>query len=321
MEFLDRLIDKISNNELSALKHFANPAKFTQVGQGRFLSPQKELREVVGINASHRSFGDLIEVGSRNEIDKPASVNLYNRLLKLNPWRKGPFNLFGVHIDSEWQCQMKWSRLMEKIQPLTGKRILDVGCGNGYYGFRMLEAGADLVVGLEPHLPYTSQFWAIKQFLPEVDTFVLPYRLEEIAVNNYEFDVVFSMGVIYHRKSPIDHILQLRKCLKPSGELILETLFMEESPDFCLVPQKSYARMKNVWFIPSRGTLQSWLTRCGFKNISVISTSTTSVIEQRKTRWMPFESLDSALDKTNQMLTIEGYPSPKRVIVTATSCD
>ena len=317
MEFLDRLIDKISNNELSALKHFANPAKFTQVGQGRFLSPQKELREVVGINASHRSFGDLIEVGSRNEIDKPASVNLYNRLLKLNPWRKGPFNLFGVHIDSEWQCQMKWSRLMEKIQPLTGKRILDVGCGNGYYGFRMLEAGADLVVGLEPHLPYTSQFWAIKQFLPEVDTFVLPYRLEEIAVNNYEFDVVFSMGVIYHRKSPIDHILQLRKCLKPSGELILETLFMEESPDFCLVPQKSYARMKNVWFIPSRGTLQSWLTRCGFKNISVISTSTTSVIEQRKTRWMPFESLDSALDKTNQTLTIEGYPSPKRVIVKA----
>tara|TARA_Y100001970_G_scaffold263479_1_gene348969 strand:+ start:1709 stop:2674 length:966 start_codon:yes stop_codon:yes gene_type:complete len=321
MEFLDRLIDKISNNGLSALKHFASPEKFTQVGQGRFLSPQKELREVVGINASHRSFGDLIEVGSSDEIDKLASANLCNRLLKLNPWRKGPFSLFGVHIDSEWQCQMKWSRLMEKIQPLTGKRILDVGCGNGYFGFRMLEAGADLVVGLEPHLPYTSQFWAIKQFLPEVDTFVLPYRLEEIAVNNYEFDVVFSMGVIYHRKSPIDHILQLRKCLKPSGELILETLFMEESPDFCLVPQKSYARMKNVWFIPSRGTLQSWLTRCGFKNISVISTSTTSVIEQRKTRWMPFESLDSALDKTNQMLTIEGYPSPKRVIVTATSCD
>ena len=321
MESLDRLIDKISNNELSALKHFANPAKFTQVGQGRFLSPQKELREVIGINASHRSFGDLIEVGSRNEIDKQASLNLCNRLLKLNPWRKGPYSLFGVHIDSEWQCQMKWSRLIDKIQPLTGKRILDVGCGNGYYGFRMLEAGADLVVGLEPHMPYTSQFWAIKQFLPEADTFVLPYRLEEIAVNNYEFDVVFSMGVIYHRRSPIDHILQLRKCLKPSGELILETLFVEGSPDFCLAPQRSYARMKNVWFIPSKEALRSWLTRCGFKNISVISTSTTSVIEQRKTRWMPFESLDDALDKTNQTLTIEGYPSPKRVIVTATLGD
>ena len=321
MEYLDRLMDKISNNELSALKYFADPAKFTQVGQGRFLSPQKELREVVGINASHRSFGDLIEIGSRSEIDKSASVNLCNCLLKLNPWRKGPFNLFGVHIDSEWQCQMKWSRLMEKIQPLTGKRILDVGCGNGYYGFRMLEGGADLVVGLEPHLPYTSQFWAIKQFLPEVDTFVLPYRLEEIAVNNYEFDVVFSMGVIYHRQSPIDHILNLRKCLKPSGELILETLFVEGSPDFCLVPHRSYARMKNVWFIPSKEALRSWLTRCGFKNISVISTSTTSVIEQRKTRWMPFESLDDALDKTNQTLTIEGYPSPKRVIVTATLGD
>ena len=91
MEFLDRLIDKISNNELSALKYFASPAKFTQVGQGRFLSPPKELREMVGSDASHISFGDLIEVGSKEEIDKPASVNLCNRLLRLNPWRKGPF--------------------------------------------------------------------------------------------------------------------------------------------------------------------------------------------------------------------------------------
>ena len=99
MEFLDRLIDKISNSELSAFKCFASPAKFTQVGQGRFLSPQKELREVVRVNASHRSFGDLIEVGSRDEIDNPTSANLCNRLLKLNPWRKGPYSLFGVHID------------------------------------------------------------------------------------------------------------------------------------------------------------------------------------------------------------------------------
>ena len=318
MEYLKRLEDKISDNELSALEFFASSTKFTQVDQGRFLSPQKDLREIIKINASHWSFGDSIEIGCKDEIDKSKSASLRNALLRLSPWRKGPFCLFGVHIDSEWQCQMKWDRLLGKIQPLAGTRILDVGCGNGYFGFRMLEAGADLVVGLEPHLPYASQFWAVKQFLPEADNFVLPYRLEEISVNNYEFDVVFSMGVIYHRRSPIDHIMQLKKCLKPSGELVLETLYVEGGPNFCLVPHKSYARMKNVWFIPTRGALESWLVRCGFEDISVISTSTTSIIEQRKTRWMPFESLDNALDRTNNALTIEGYPSPKRIIVTAT---
>ena len=318
MEYLERLEDMTSNNELRELKCFINARRFAQVGKGRFLSPQKELRKIVGINASHKSFGDLIEVGSRDEIDEPTSISLRNSLLRLNPWRKGPFSLFGVHIDSEWQCQMKWSRLSKKILPLAGKRILDVGCGNGYYGFRMLEAGARLVVGLEPHLPYTSQFWAIKQFLPEVDNFVLPYSLEQIAIKNYGFDVVFSMGVIYHRRSPIDHIMQLKRCLKPSGKLIIDTLFVEGSPDFCLVPKKTYARMKNIWFIPTKSILQSWLTRCGFTNISEINTSTTSLIEQRKTEWMPFESLDSALDRKNKKVTIEGYPSPKRIIVSAT---
>jgi len=76
MEYLERLEDKISNNELRELKFFTSPKKFTQVGKGLFLSPQKELREIIGINASHKKFGDSIEVGSRDEIDELTSRTL-----------------------------------------------------------------------------------------------------------------------------------------------------------------------------------------------------------------------------------------------------
>ena len=317
MDDLQRLQDKLSDNRLSALEPLVNPINFTQACQGKFLAPREKLLKIAKEHAIHRSFGDLIEIGEKSEIREDVYGILYNQLMDLRPWRKGAFSLFGVHIDSEWQCHMKWARLKDRIQPLTGKCVLDVGSGNGYFGFRMLEEGADLVVGVEPHLPYLSQFWAVKLFLPETDNYVLPYRLEDITTNKYYFDTVFSMGVIYHRRSPLDHILQLKKCLAPTGELVLETLFVDGPTGYCLMPRKNYARMNNVWFIPSLGTLEQWLARCGFTNITVINTSTTTSLEQRKTKWMPFESLVDGLDPLNSSLTIEGYPSPRRLILSA----
>ena len=318
MNDLKRLQDKLEDSRLSAFQPFTNPAKLLKVGQGRFLTPREKLSKIGRIHAAYKTFGNIIEIGSKTEIDPTSQTILHDHLMELRPWRKGPFSLFGVHIESEWQCHMKWDRLKNHILPLTGKSILDVGSGNGYFGFRMLEAGANLVIGLEPHIPYLSQFWAIKLFLPETDNYVLPYSLEDVSTSNYCFDTVFSMGVIYHRRSPLDHILQLKKCLAPTGQLVLETLFVEGPDGFCLIPRKNYARMNNVWFIPSIGTMEKWLARCGFTNVNIINTSTTTNIEQRRTKWMPFESLDKGLDPSNKSLTIEGYQSPRRMIVVAT---
>lgn len=318
MRDLQRLQEKILNKELKALLPFTQKSSFMGVSQGSFLTPREEMSRIPISKPSSFSFGELIRIGSKNDISQLALKNLHSQLQDMSPWRKGPFNLFGVHIDSEWQCQMKWARLKNHIQSLRNRRVLDVGSGNGYYGFRMLEEGADLVVGLEPHAPYLSQFWAIKLFIPEADNYVLPYRLEDIATKRYSFDTVFSMGVIYHRRSPLDHLLQLKKCLAPSGELVLETLFIEGSTGYCLTPDHKYARMNNVWFIPSIGTLEQWLKRCGYSNINIVDISTTNKLEQRKTEWMTYESLEDGIDERDNARTIEGHPSPKRVVVVAT---
>ena len=245
------------------------------------------------------------------------TAQLRARLQAFIPWRKGPFRVFDIHIDSEWQCQLKWQRLVNKIQPLRGRTVLDVGCGNGYFGFRMLEQGAQLVLGLEPHPPYAAQFWAIKHFCPQLPLSVLPAALEQLPAKLAAFHTVFSMGVLYHCPSPIDHLKRCHDCPQPGGELVLETLYVDGAEDYSLTPTARYARMKNVWFVPGIKTLEHWLDRCGFCDIKVLAQSVTTTDEQRPTAWMPFASLAAALAPDDPTRTIEGLPAPQRVVLSA----
>ena len=242
---------------------------------------------------------------------------LETTLHKLHPWRKGPYELFGLHIDTEWRSDWKWDRLENEIEPLKHKRVLDVGCGNGYHSWRMLGAGADEVIGIDPSPLFVVQFWAIQHFLKQPNIWVLPIGIESMPGNLEVFDSVFSMGVIYHRKSPTDHINQLRQCIRPGGELILETLVIEEKFGELLIPKERYARMGNVWSIPSCSTLLGWLENSGFVDCRLIDVSKTTESEQRKTKWMQFQSLSNFLNPKDKSLTVEGYPAPRRAIATA----
>ena len=78
-----------------------------------------------------------------------------------------------------------------------------------------------------------------------------------------------------------------------------------------------YAKMPNVWFLPSPETLISWLRKQGFVNAKIIDVTATSTEEQRQTDWMTFESLDNFLDPHDKSKTIEGHPAPIRAAVVA----
>jgi tRNA (mo5U34)-methyltransferase len=237
-------------------------------------------------------------------------------LQQLHPWRKGPYSIHGLHIDTEWRSDWKWQRLAPHIRPLQNKLVLDVGCGNGYHAWRMLAAGAAAVIGIDPSLLFAFQWRAVKHFFgAQWPVWVLPVGIEAVPPKLQAFDSVFSMGVLYHRKSPIDHLLELRDSLKPGGELVLETLVIEQGD--VLVPHGRYARMRNVWFIPSCEQLIIWLSRCGFQDSRVVDVTPTSIDEQRSTDWMRFESLRHCLNPANPRLTVEGYPAPVRATLVA----
>jgi len=239
------------------------------------------------------------------------------QLLALSPWRKGPFELEGITIDAEWRSDLKWDRLKDKIEALEGRAVLDVGCGNGYYALQMHDAGARTVIGIDPTLLYIMQFLAIEHYRPTNSVFALPLRLNELPQGSRAFDTCFSMGVLYHQRSPIDHLLQLKSSLRQGGQLVLETMFVPGEEGYSCNPVERYARMRNVWFLPTVTELQAWLERSGFKDIDVIDESVTTTDEQRRTEWMQFESLREALNPEAPEWTVEGWPAPRRVIVIA----
>ena len=256
--------------------------------------------------------GDTIRIGDANSCHDATKELIENNLRLLMPWRKGPFSVCNVFIDTEWRSDWKWDRVLPHLSALKNRRILDVGCGSGYHLWRMLEQKASFVIGIDPSLLFLMQFRAIKHFIGEQPVHLLPLGIEHVPENMEAFDTVFSMGVLYHRRSPIDHIQELKACLKPGGELVLETLIIDGELGMSLVPEDRYAQMRNVWFLPSCATMELWLRRCGFEDITVADVSQTSIDEQRKTDWMQFDSLADFLDPKDQNKTIEGYPAPKR---------
>ncbi|ALB67225.1 tRNA (5-methoxyuridine) 34 synthase [Cronobacter dublinensis 1210] len=238
-------------------------------------------------------------------------------LRTLMPWRKGPFSLYGIDIDTEWRSDLKWDRVLPHITPLTGRTILDVGCGSGYHLWRMVGAGAQLAVGIDPTQLFLCQFEAVRKLLGgDNRAHVLPLGIEQMPALN-AFDTVFSMGVLYHRRSPLEHLWQLKDQLVNEGELVLETLVVEGDENTVLVPGERYAQMRNVYFIPSAPALKNWLEKCGFVDVRIADYSVTTVEEQRRTAWMQTESLADFLDPQDATKTCEGYPAPLRAVLVA----
>jgi tRNA (mo5U34)-methyltransferase len=261
--------------------------------------------------------GDTIKIGCDDEISAADKDKLGKGLMELWPWRKGPFEVFGIFIDTEWKSNLKWDRIRNSISPLKRRHILDIGSSSGYYMFRMLEQEPAFVLGIEPYAVFYYQFNLLRSIAGLDNIHTLPIRFEEMYIPGKKFNTIFCMGILYHRISPVEFLKSIRLIMAADGELVLETLILEGDSHTCLYPAGRYAKMQNVYFIPTLPVLESWLKKAGFRETLCIDISVTTEAEQRETEWVKTESLKDFLDPDDRSRTIEGYQAPLRAVVIA----
>jgi len=284
---------------------------------GQFIKWQKCLDKFPVMTPDNIDFKDSVTVSNDQSLATGEIKKLESLLRIFSPWRKGPFHIHGINIDTEWRSDWKWERLREHITPLNKRTVLDVGCGSGYHMWRMLGDGAEFTVGIDPSTLFLFQFEAVRNLAGDDQrAHLLPLGIEQLPKLE-AFDTVFSMGVLYHRKSPIDHLQQLKDQLRDGGELVLETLVIDGDENQVLVPMGRYGKMNNVWFLPSADALILWLEKLGFENVRCVDSTDTTLDEQRQTDWMDFESLKDFLDPHDLSKTVEGHPAPKRAVIIA----
>ena len=321
MNDFDYYLNFIQHNALSKWQQDLTDqlnANWYQSNDGNIPKFKALLEQLPSVKTQHVVLNqDWIEIGKPEELSEAESEQLYQVLSGLKPWRKGPFKFFGIEIDAEWRCDRKWQRVAPALQPLRNRRVLDVGSGNGYYALRMLGQVPETVTAIDPSPLSVIQFLVIQHFIGLDNIATLPLAMEDLLPNLACWDTVFSMGVLYHRKSPFDHLAELKGALKPGGQLILETLTIDGDENAVLVPLGRYAIMNNVYFLPSPDALSLWLRKAGFENIQLVDLSTTSTEEQRQTEWKPGTSLEDYLDPKDSSKTVEGHPAPKRVVLSA----
>ncbi len=283
-----------------------------------FLRYREPLAEIAHLRASVSDFsGDQITIGTREDLSNDEYKKVFKQLHNLIPWRKGPFSVFGIEIDSEWRSEKKWNRILPFLPELKGKIIGDIGCNNGYYMFRMLSHSPNFVLGFEPYVHHYYAFQTLNTFAAQPNLQVELLGIEHLPLFPQCFDVIFCMGILYHRQSPIDSLRDIHTSLQKGGTLILESQAIPGNEPMALFPENTYAKVPGTWFVPTASCLANWLARTGFEEVTLFCQHPMSSQEQRKTQWMTFESYEDFIDKENPALTIEGYPAPHRVFFQA----
>jgi len=315
MEYLDLLKNADRQAILKIRQEKEHWLCLGKKGVERFRQPCESVRH---LRAKYLDLsGDVVTIGRKDELSDDEYEKVYRTLRDFMPWRKGPFEVFGIQVDAEWRSERKWNRVGPVLPDLQGKVVADIGCSNGYYMFRMAGHQPKLVVGFEPYLQHYFAFKMLNGFAGLDNLAIELLGVEHIELYEESFDVIFLMGILYHRSSPIEVLRAVREAMKPGATLIVESQGIPGDDPIALFPDKRYAKVPGTYFVPTGACLANWLVSAGYGEVEIFHSHPMSSKEQRRTEWMEFESYADFINSKDPSLTVEGYPAPIRVFLRA----
>ena len=135
----------------------------------------------------------------------------------------------GIVTPGDDSNRMKLPILDELGLPksLRGRRVLDIGCSDGFFSFEAEKRGADVMaIDFVPDT-YTG-FATARRILGSR----VAYQMDNVYNLSPErhgvFDVVLFLGVLYHLRKPLAALDAIRGVMKPGAQLYVGTMLIDD---------------------------------------------------------------------------------------------
>jgi len=102
---------------------------------------------------------------------------------------------------------------------VSGKQVLEIGCGMGTHAEMLVRNGARLTAIDQTTLAVESTRRRLE--LKQLDALVLQQDAEKLTLPDRSFDVVWTWGVIHHSSSTEQCVSEISRVLRPGGRLVM----------------------------------------------------------------------------------------------------
>lgn len=133
-------------------------------------------------------------------------------------WPLHSMNQFRIRVILDVLAAQRVIR-RDQDWPLTGLKVLDIGCGGGILSETLARLGAQ-VTGID----LAERNIRIAQEHARANGLSIDYRFQDVTTLHDEFDLIFNMEVVEHVGDLPAFMAACYRCLKPGGLTFVSTL-------------------------------------------------------------------------------------------------